>query len=474
MGKMKHGFASFGTIWLGQLASLVGSGLTAFGLSVWVYQQTGSVTELALVNLFFHLGIILLSPLAGPLVDRWDRRWTMILSDTASAIFSLVIALLFLMNLLEIWHIYAAVFLGAASRAFQVPAYTATIAILVPKKELGRANGMTQLGRGVGDIAAPAIAGALMAPIGLGGIILIDFITYLVALITLLFTNIPRTEPTLVEEGSGSLWREAVYGWRYIQTRRGLMTMLLFVTVASLISNMALLLLTPLVLTIASPATLGTMLSVGSVGILIGGLLMSIWGGPKRRIYGVIGPGLLMGAGLLLIGVQTNLVLMTTAMFVSLIGLPMLLGSVDVIWQTKVAPVVQGRVFAARNVVMGIAPLLAAISTGPVADNIFEPLLAEGGLLSANVGQFIGVGPGRGIGFLFVVLGIFMVLAVLLAWFYPSLRFVEDELPDMIGENPVGSIEGDEKHSSTPDKFQTGLDNIIEETAVATASRSDR
>lgn len=426
----------FFVIWGGQLISLIGSGLTSFALSVWVYQGTGSATQLALVTLFFYVGIVVMSPLAGSLVDRWDKRLAMIISDSGAALSTLFIALLFWAGRLEIWHIYVSVAANAAFRSIQWPAYASVIARLVPKEQLGRANGLVQLGRGVGEIASPVLAGALLPLIQLQGVILVDFATFLFAVLTLALIRLPHltAAPTagisMAEPGERSLWREAAAGWRYIRQRPGLMGLLLFMSLIGLIYGMAQVLFIPLVLEFASETTLGRIMSVGSLGMLVGGGLMSALGGPKRRVYGVLGPGFLMGAGLLLIGLRPQATLITVAMFLALLTVPIIAGSDEAIWQSKVSPDIQGRVFALKNAATTAVLPLASLAAGPLADYVFEPLLVADGPLSQSVGRVIGVGAGRGIGLLFMVLGLVVILITIAALLSPRVRYVEDELPD--------------------------------------------
>ena len=165
---------TFSIIWLGQCVSIIGSGLTRFALGLWVYQHTGSVTNFALIALSSILPHLLLSPLAGALVDRWDRRKAMIFSDIGAGLSTLLIAMFFFVNRLEVWHIYLATALSSACGTFQWPAYTAAISLLVPKKNLGRANGMVQFGQAASEILTPILAGVLLVTIRLSGIILID------------------------------------------------------------------------------------------------------------------------------------------------------------------------------------------------------------------------------------------------------------------------------------------------------------
>ena len=167
----KPNFITFLTVWLGQSVSLVGSGLTSFALGVWVYERNGSITQFALIGLFVVLPRVLLSPLAGVIVDRWDRRRAMILSDAGAGLCTLTVVVLLNFRQLEVWQIFLLTAASSAFGALQWPAYTSAITLMVPKKHLGRANGIVQFGIALSEILAPALAGILMSVIGLQGVV---------------------------------------------------------------------------------------------------------------------------------------------------------------------------------------------------------------------------------------------------------------------------------------------------------------
>ena len=420
-------------VWFGQLVSLLGSGLTRFALGVWTYQKTGSATQLGLVAFFPEIAIFFISPLAGALVDRWDRRKVMILSDIGAALSTLIVVFLLWSGNIQVWHLYITAAISAICSTFQWPAYTATTALLVPKEHMGRATGMIQLGQAVGQLAAPIIAGSLWQIIGLPGIIAIDFATFLFSVITLALLRFPT--PPVTAEGlnsKGSLWKEATYGARYIYRRPGLLGMLVFLAIISFNLGMMQVPLTPLVLSFSTPAVLGTVMSTAGMGMLIGSIIISAWGGPKRRINLVLSFGILQGICLFIIGVQPNTWLILAGVFIFLVGFPIIAGTAEAIWMVKVAPDVQGRVFSTRNMIVASTMPIAFLAAGPLADNLFEPWMQAGGRLSASAGVFLGVGPGRGIGLLFICLGICAALSTAAGLMSSRLRNVEDELPDQV------------------------------------------
>jgi DHA3 family macrolide efflux protein-like MFS transporter len=440
---MTHNIASRGMrifiiIWLGQLVSLIGSGLTSFALGLWVYQHTGSVTPFALTGLFTVLPSVTLSPLAGALVDRWDRRWVMILSDTGAGLSTLAVALLFLAGRVKVWHIYLAAGTSAAFGAFQWPAYSAATTLLVSKKNLGRANGMVQFGRAASEILAPMLAGVLILAIQVQGVILIDFATFLFAITTLLIVRFPRPEIISASQASkDSLWREAAYGWTYTAARRGLLGLLVFFAVVNFLWGMVGALIAPMILGFTSADVLGLLISVAGGGMLVGSLVMSAWGGLKRRIDGVLRFELLSGLCFLLIGLRPSVWPIAVGAFGAHLTIAIIYGSSQAIWQSKVPPDAQGRVFATQQMIARSSTPLAYLVAGPLADKLFEPLLAFDGPLAGSIGQITGVGPGRGIGLLFMVMGILKVLVTLGGYLYPRIRLVEDELPDVIADEPI-------------------------------------
>ena len=425
------GMRTFFVIWSGQLVSTIGSGLTGFALGVWIYQETGSVTLFAMNLLAFAIPNLLVSPFAGALVDRWDRRWVMIMSDTGAGLATLLVAVLYMTDNLQVWNIILATAFNSAFSTFQWPAYSAVTTLLVPKKQLGRASGMVQIGEAMSQLLAPAAAGALFVTIGLGGVIVIDFATYLFAVLTLLFVRVPSPEKSESgEEGKGSLWKEAFYGWTYISARAGLLGLLLIFAAFNFVTGLIMPLIMPMIMDMTSADVLGYMLSIVGVGMLVGTLVMSAWGGPKRRIHGVLGFLMLAGFFFSLMGVSPLIPVMTVAGFFLMFTMPIINGSSQAIWQSKVAPDVQGRVFSIRRMIASSMTPLAYIVAGPLADRVFKPLLLEGGALADSVGQLIGVGPGRGTGLMFIVVGAVSILVAGVGYLNPHVRNVEDELPD--------------------------------------------
>ena len=432
---------TFLIIWLGQVVSLVGSGLTSFALGVWVFQRTGSATQFALIGLAAVLPRVLLSPLAGAIVDRYDRRRVMILSDVGAGLSTLAVVLLLFTAQLEIWHIYLLSAVNAAFGTVQWPAFAATTSLLVSKENLGRANGMVQFGRAASEILAPAMAGVLVGLIQLEGVILIDVVTFLFAVGTLLLVRFPQPlDLAASPPQKTSLWQDLSFGWRYISGRPGLVGLLAFFAVVNFLWGMVGALITPMILNWTSSDALGLIISIAGVGMLAGSLMMSAWGGPRRRINGVLNFEMLSGICFVLMGLRPSFWLVAAGAFGAHVTIAVVYGSNQAIWQSKVAPQVQGRVFATEQMVARAAAPLAYLLAGPLADRVFDPLLALHGPLAGSLGQILGTGPGRGIGLLFVLMGVIKVAITLVARTSPHLRNVEDELPDAMPV-PTSSLE---------------------------------
>jgi MFS family permease len=429
------GMLAFSVVWAGQLVSTLGSGLTSFAVGIWIYEMTGSATLFAVNLLIWTLPNILLSPVAGVLADRWDRRLVMILSDSGAGLSSLFVIVMLLSGELQVWHVYLATFFNSAFSVFQWPAYSAATSLLVPKKQLGRAGGMTQIGEAISQLATPAIAGALFVTVSLKAILFIDVLSYLVALATLAAVRFPR--PKTSEEGQasrGSFWKEAFYGWGYIRKRAGLFGLLIVFASMNFLMSLVYPLLTPMLLDMTSPDVVGLVSSIGGLGMLVGTLVMSAWGGPKRRLYGIFAAEMLVGFSMLLMGMSPSIPLIAVAGMGVMLALPVSSGCSQAIWQTKVAPDMQGRVFSIRSMIaFSIIPVAYALA-GPLAEGVFEPAMAAGGGLAPVFGPLIGMGSGRGIGLMYVISGALYILVSVVLLIQPRIRRLEIELPDAIDE----------------------------------------
>jgi MFS family permease len=425
---------AFMVVWVGQLLSLLGTGMTRFAITLWAWDLTGQATALTLVALFSFAPTILLSPLAGALVDRWDRKLVMMLSDLGAGLATIFMFIMALTGNLQIWHLYAAGAFAGAFEAFQFPAYSAAISTMVDKKHYARTSALLGLANSASSIAAPVLGVALYVLIGLQGVLLIDIVTFLFAIGALLLVHIPN--PDVSEDGAssrGSLWSESLYGFRYILKRRSLFGLQMVFFFGNLLAGMVLVLIAPMILarTNDSEATLATVQAAIGIGGVAGGVLMSTWGGPKRRINGVLFGWLLISlTSMMVMGVGQALLVWVVGGFMSTFSIPLINASNQAIWQSKVPPDVQGRVFSVRRMIAQITSPLAFAVAGPLADFVFEPAMQPGGALAPIFGGLVGVGDGAGMGLMFVFAGLLCSLVGIVGYSLPFIRNVEQIIPD--------------------------------------------
>ena len=428
---------TFWIIWGGQFVSMLGSGMTSFALGVWIYDQTGQATPFALTALFATLPALILMPIAGSLADRYSRRSIMILSDTGAAIVTAITAFMIFFGDLQVWHIYVLAFFGSVFSAFQEPAYSASVTMLVPKAQLARASGILQMGQAASAIITPLLAGGLYALVGLNGIILIDAVTFLFAISALLIVRIPqpkRVTETSESAEKTSIWADAAFGWKYLRALPGLFGLLIYFASVNFFLSFSNVLSGPLVLSYGSAADLGVVQMVTGASMLVGSLVMSAWGGPKtRKVPALIAFIAVSATGFLISGFRANTMVISLGRVVLLLFIPFAAALSQAVFQTKVPPDIQGRVFAIRGMISRSIIPLAFILSGPLADQVFEPLMAEGGALANTfLGDLLGTGPGRGIGLMFMISCIFLWGESLVAYANPRIRNLESEIPDAI------------------------------------------
>ncbi len=442
---------AFTIFWLGQVISLVGTNMSTFGLTIWAYKTTGSATALSLVAFFYMLPLLVVSPLAGALVDRSNRKLMMIISDLASGLATIAIMFLYFGGSLQVWHLYIMAAFSGTFQAFQWPAFSAAITLMLDKSQYGRANGMMSLAEAGSGVFAPVLAGALLGLIGLGGILLIDVVTFVLAVSALLVITVPQPKTTQAgEQGRGSLRQESIYGFWYIIRRPSLLGLQLVFMVGNFISGIAYTLLAPMILARSGndEVAFATVNSIGALGGVLGGVAVSIWGIPKRHVHGVLFGWILFGLfGVTPLGLSAAVVIWAAGNFFGTGLTPLINGSNQTIWQSKVAPDVQGRVFSMRRLIAWFTGPLSALIAGPLADYVMEPAMQSEGMLRQIFGPLVGSGPGAGMAVLFVVCGLATALVGVVGYLIPVIYHAEKILPDhdQDGQSPAGEVqtEGD-------------------------------
>ena len=423
------------------MLSLLGTTMSAFAFTVWAYELTHQATALALVGFFGFAPLVLVSPFAGAVVDRYDRKKIMILADLAAGVPTVINLFLYVSNVLQIWHLFITLSVAASFQAFHFPAYSAAVTMLVDKKHYARASGMLSAAQFASGIFAPVVAVILLSIIGLPGVLMIDIASFLTAISLLLLVHVPR--PPVTEagiKGKGSFLKESVYGFRYIRERPSLLGLQLFFFAFNLTATFATTLIPTMILARTSldgavteygQLVLASVMSVSGVGGVVGSVVMSVWGGPKRRVNGVLFGGALSSLlGIALMGARPDVMVWMAAGFFAMFFIPIVNGSNQAIWQAKVAPDVQGRVFATRLLIAQISVPVAMLLAGPMADLVFEPAMKPNSSLSVTFGGFLGTGPGAGMSLMFIIAGILGTLVGVIGYTVRIVRNAEDILPD--------------------------------------------
>ncbi|TDC85609.1 amino acid adenylation domain-containing protein [Micromonospora sp. KC606] len=426
----------FGLVAAGQIVSGLGTALTTFAIPLWIYTQTGSLARFALFAVLGLLPGLLVAPLAGALVDRSSRRRVLLLANAAAGGANAVMAGLVLADRAEVWHFYPLTAWLSVALAFQRLAFVSAVPQLVPKRYLGHANGLTQTAVGLTQFTVPLLAVALLQAVGLRGILLIDVVSYLLAIGVLAAVRFPRTLALRRREGIGA---EIVAGLRYSLRRREFRAMLAFFAALNFFLFPVLFLLSPLVLGFADLDEVARVALAGGVGAAVGGLVMLLWGGPRRRrmravLVGTCG----IGVAAVLTGLRPNLLLIGAGAFGMYLALGIVNGVYHTIIQTKVPARVHGRVFALNQMVAQSTLPLGWGVVAPFAARVAEPVLLPDGALAATVGAVIGVGPGRGHGLLYVLFGVCITLTALVSLLTPTLARFDDEVPDAPPDDLVG------------------------------------
>ncbi|GGO23361.1 hypothetical protein GCM10010116_47080 [Microbispora rosea subsp. aerata] len=420
----------------GQLASITGSALTEFAIPLWIYLTTGSLARFALFSVLGLVPGMLVAPLAGAIVDRFDRRKVMIAGDVAAGGTQLALGLLLWTGNLQVWHIYPLLVGLSVALTFQRLAYNSAIPQLVPKRFLGHANGVVQMATGTAQLIVPLIAVGLMSTIGLEGILVIDVASYAVATLTVVLIRFPAAMAWKRRE---SVLAEMLGGIRHSWGIRGFRAMLFYFAVLNVFLSPLFMMISPLVLSFGTLAEVGRVSFAGGLGAFLGGLAMAAWGGPRRRrLYGVLLFTLALSVFCLLTGLRQDLFLIAVGSFGMSLCLTMLNGVYATIIQVKVPQRFHGRVIALNTLIAWSTLPIGFGLVAPYGAQVFEPLLAPDGPLAGTVGAVLGTGAGRGIGFMYACFALAIAVIALVAMRVPVLRRFDTEVPDALPDDVVG------------------------------------
>ncbi len=433
------GMKAFTIVWFGQLISLTGSGMSFFAITLWAWEKTGLATALSLVGFFGLAPQVIFSPIAGALVDRWNRKTSMILSDLGTGFGMFVILILVSFDSLEIWHLYILAMISGIFQSFQWPAYSSAISVMIPKDQFTRSSAMIALAEWGSGIWAPIMAAALIGAIKLSGILIIDLTTMLLAVLALLIVTIPN--PTRSKEGAesqGSIWKESLFGFKYILARPSLLGLQMVFFFGNFFAAFIGILSNPMILarTSNNATTLGSVQSISAIGGVVGSLILTAWGGFKtKRVRGVLLGWMFSGAFFFFVGAGTGIIWWGIFFFLTSMVIPLVNSSNQAIWQSKVPPDLQGRVFSVRRIIAQIVNPLGLLIAGPLADRVFEPAFqAPSSGITNFLSKWFTPGPGAGMAVLMSTASLMVVLVSIYGFTSSKVRNVEALIPDFDDE----------------------------------------
>ncbi|HSM55073.1 MAG TPA: MFS transporter [Candidatus Sulfomarinibacteraceae bacterium] len=407
-------------IWAGQAMSLLGSRLVHFALIWWLTKETESATMLALASLVGLLPELALGPLAGVLVDRWNRRRVMIAADALVALSTLLLGYLFWIGAAQIGHVLGILFLRSLGGAFHWPAMQASMTMMVPEKHFTRFQGLNQTLNGALSVAAAPLGAILLELLPMQGIIAIDVATALFAILPLLFIDIPQpSRQTASGAQLASVWIDLADGLSYVRSRRGLVILICMAVVINLVLNPTFSLL-PLLVRVhfeGGALQLGWLESASGLGLVLGGMVLTTWGGFRRRIFtsqlGIFG----LGLSVLVVGLTpaTGLPLAIGALFVTGLSMGLANGPIFAIVQATVKPEIQGRVFTLLTSLVTAMTPVGLLVAGPLADRF-------------------------GVQLWYLIGGAITMTVAVAGFFSPSLINIEEEGKAQVEDVPAAAV----------------------------------
>lgn len=432
---------TFLIIWIGQSVSVLGTEMTNFALTLWIWERTGQATPLALVLFFSRIARVVAAAVVGPCVDGrssflghyWTRKQLMMIGDGIAGCSTLLLLGLLLTHQLAIWHLYISAVLNGFFGYVQELSYSASMSMIVPKQHYARATAMeSYITYSGSEILAPVLTGILYGFVGLQGVLCIDLITFLVAIGTVAWMKIPQPLQNSAEQPPQHFWQELTFGFRYIWQRRSLFAILIFLLTTNLMATTAWAVHSPMILARGgnNATVLASVQAAIGMGGIVGAGVLSIWGGPKPRIHGLLLGSVLGEFSGMILGLARSQSIWMLSGFTSAFFAPFFGSSNQAIWLSKVEPAAQGRVFAIRYLIAQITSPLGFAIAGPLADYCFSPAMSPGGLGAQWLGGWFGTGIGAGMAVQYTVFSGLGVLVGLGGYAFPALRCVETLVPD--------------------------------------------
>ncbi|MDU3124697.1 MAG: MFS transporter [Finegoldia magna] len=406
---MNEKFKKFMVVWFGQFVSMLGSGISSFGLSLWIFMMTKSATTFAMTFLVQILPGIIFAPFAGSMADRKQRKHIIVLTDSLDAVLKVILMILLATGSMKVWMVYPLTFLSQTLGTFQNPAFNATIPLLVEKKDIPRANGFMQLIRAIQNMLAPLIAGALFSFIGLTGLFAIDFVTFFVAILTILPQKIEQEIEEVKESNfTKTIVSDLKIAIEVLKQKQGFIQIIVVFSILNFVANIA---------------------------MVLGGVISGAIPSEKNKVRSIFLSLIICSIGLIVMGINYSWIVIAVGFFLFMIPTPYANGTLGSLMQLKIETKMLGRVGSLVDCLMKIVTPIAIILAGFLADNVFNPLLVKGGKLSDTfIGKIIGVGNGRGIGLLFVICGTILLIICVSMLLNKNINQLEELNPDVIND----------------------------------------
>ena len=424
-----YNIRTFYRLLITQTLSMIGSGMTNLAFGIWIYTETGNTTPLLLVGFFFWMPRMFLGSFGGVLADRFNRRLMIMVGDAGQAIPTLLLLLSFSAGHFAVWQLYLAALLQALFDLIQSPAITASVTMLVPPDQRPRANAVMQVTGPMAGLLAPSLAGVTYSLVGLSGVLVVDLLTFVVAVVVVYRMVIPQPAVTAESQHTrGSMWREMRGGGEFLLARRGLFYLSLYFLYLNFVTNGIWRLMPAYLLALTdSEATTGMLLSISSAGLVGGGLLTILWQGTTRKIDTILPALMLAAVGLIVFGMVRSPLLLGLTLFGMMLPYKMTNALLNTIQQSNIPPDMQRRVFALMGQISTFAMPITYLVTGPLVDKWLEPAARNDDWAFAAL---VGSGEGAGMAIYIMTCGTLLVIGSVVVYALPIVRRLEHDLPN--------------------------------------------
>lgn len=420
---------NFYKLWLGELISNIGSGMTAFALSVYIYEKTGSVSYVSLITLLSFMPSIVLSPIGGLLADRYDRRLLMIIGDLFSGLGLVYILWSIQAGEKSIVPIFIGITFSSIFTSLLEPSYRATLTDILEEENYAKASGLIQAAGSAKYLISPVIAGMILSVADIRVILLLDIMTFITTCLMIFLVRKSMNSET--QNYKKDSFKGLLEGLFIIKENRGVYSLVIIMFFVCFFMGFIQILIRPMILATSSVKTAGMMESLCAVGLLIGSLWIGIAGIKKNYSKILAVACFFCGIFMSMTGVNENLAIIGISTFLFFSTLPFMNSCADVLVRVSIPNELQGRVWGLISLITQMGTVAAYIISGVMADYVFEPMFNKNGILVENIGIIIGTGKGRGIGFMLILSGMGMLIMAIVIWKNGEIRKVSEKCVDL-------------------------------------------